>query len=110
MPTRSISEDYVGFGHFVDVKPTPASPAFFDAKPAKLMERAGPNGIPDTTEDLVTMLFDIGGIHVNHAEAQAPKNYQIILGTSGAIGTIFIATRPRARRANGRRRPFHIFS
>ena len=71
------------------MKPTPASPAFFDAKPAKLMERAGPNGIPDTTEDLVTMLFDIGGIHVNRAEAQAPKNYQIILGTSGAIGDDF---------------------
>jgi hypothetical protein len=83
------SEDYVGFGHFVDMKPTPASPAFFDSKPGKFMERAGPAGVPDTTEDLVTILFDLGGIHVNHAEAQAPKNYQTILGASGAIGTDF---------------------
>jgi hypothetical protein len=83
------SEDYVGFGHFIDMKPTPASPSFFDAKPGKFMERAGPGGIPDTTEDLVTLLFDLGGIHVNHAEAQAPKNYQIVLGTSGAVGDDF---------------------
>ena len=83
------SGDYVGFGHFVDMKPTPASPTSFDTKPGKFMERAGPNGVPDGTEDLVTLLFDIGGIHVNHAEAQAPKNYQTILGTSGAIGIDF---------------------
>ncbi len=83
------SEDYVGFGHFIDMKPTPASPTFFDSKPAKFMPRAGPNGVPDTTEELVTILFDIGGIHVNHAEAEAPTNYQIILGASGAIGNDF---------------------
>jgi hypothetical protein len=82
------SEDYVGFGHFIDMKPTPASPTFFDAKPAKFMERAGPNGVPDTTEDLVTLLFDLGGIHVNHDESLAPKNYEIILG-SGPVGTDF---------------------
>jgi len=51
------------------------------------MERAGPAGVPDTTEDLVTLLFDIGGMHVNHAEAQAPKNYQTIVGASGMSGT-----------------------
>ena len=83
------SQDYVGFGHFVDMKATPASPAPFDTKPGKFMERAGPGGVPDTTEDLVTLLLDIGGIHVDHAEAQAPKNYQTILGTSGAIGSDF---------------------
>lgn len=84
------SEDYVGFGHFVDMKPTPGLPAFFfDEKPGKLMERAGPAGVTDTTEDLVTLLFDLGGIHVNHAESQAPKNYQILLGASGAVGTDF---------------------
>jgi hypothetical protein len=84
------SEDYVGFGHFVDMKPTPPFPAFFfDEKPGKLMERAGPVGVTDTTEDLVTILFDLGGVHVNHAESQAPKNYQILLGASGAIGTDF---------------------
>jgi hypothetical protein len=82
------SENYVGFGHFVDVKPTPASPTFFDAKPAKLMERAGPAGVPDTTEMLVTALFDVGGIHVNHDKSLAPKNYEIILG-SGPIGSDF---------------------
>jgi len=81
------SGDYVGFGHFVDMKATPASPAPFDTKPGKFMERAGPAGVPDTTEDLVTLLFDIGGIHVNHDEAQAPKNYQTIVGTSGMSGT-----------------------
>lgn len=83
------SEDYVGFGHFIDMKPTPASPPPFDAKPGKFMQRAGPNGVPDITEDLVTLLFDLGGIHVNHAEAQAPTNYQIVLGASGAIGDDF---------------------
>jgi hypothetical protein len=84
------SEDYVGFGHFVDMKPTPPLPAFFfDEKPGKLMERAGPAGVTDTTEDLVTILFDLGGIHVNHVESQAPTNYQILLGASGAVGTDF---------------------
>jgi hypothetical protein len=84
------SEDYVGFGHFIDMKPTPPPPAVvFDEKPGKLMERAGPTGVPDPTEVLVTALFDLGGVHVNHAESQAPKNYQIALGASGAIGTDF---------------------
>jgi hypothetical protein len=83
------SEDYVGFGHFVDMKPVPASPAPFDDKPGKFMPRAGPNGQPDPTEDLVTMVFDIGGFHVNHDKSDAPKNYQIVLGTSGAIGDDF---------------------
>lgn len=71
------------------MKPTPASPAPFDVKPGKFMQRAGPSGVPDTTEDLVTILVDLGGIHVNHAEAQAPKNDQTILGASGAIGSDF---------------------
>lgn len=83
------SEDYVGFGHFVDMKPVPASPAPFDDKPGKFMPRAGPNGLPDPIEDLVTMVFDIGGFHVNHEKSQAPKNYEIVLGTSGAIGDDF---------------------
>jgi hypothetical protein len=82
------SGDFVGFGHFVDMKPTPASPAFFDAKPAKFMERAGPAGTPDTTEELVMALFEVGGIHVNHDLSEAPKNYEIMLG-SGAVGTDF---------------------
>ncbi len=73
------SEDFVGFGHFVDMKPTPPG-TFFDAKPAKFMERAGPAGVPDTTEELVVMLFDIGGLHVNHDESLAPKNYEILAG------------------------------
>ncbi len=83
------SEDYVGFGHFIDMKPTPTSPAPFDEKPGKLMSRAGPAGVTDVTEDLVTIIFDLAGMHVNHAESLAPKNYQIILGTSGAAGTDF---------------------
>jgi hypothetical protein len=83
------SEDYVGFGHFVDMKPTPAFPPSSDEKPAKLMERAGPTGTTDLTEDLVILLFDLGGIHVNHAESQAPKHYEIVLGASGAIGDDF---------------------
>ena len=80
------------------------------------MERAGPAGVPDTTEDLVTLLFDIGGMHVNHAEALAPKNYQTIVGASGMSGTsgrsaaTSIATRRRARRASGSRRRFLICS
>ena len=82
------SKDYVGFGHFVDMKPTPSSPLFFDAKPAKFMQRAGPTGVPDPTEALVTALFDLGGVHVNHDESLAPKNYEIILGP-GPIGTDF---------------------
>ncbi len=82
------SEDYVGFGHFIDMKPTPASPTVFDAKPAKFMERAGPTGVPDPTEMLVTALFDLGGVHVNHDESLAPKNYEIVLGP-GPIGTDF---------------------
>ena len=83
------SEDYVGFGHFIDMKPTPAFPPAFDEKPAKLMERAGPSGVTDVTEDLVILLFDLGGIHVNHAESQAPKNYEIVLGASGTTGDDF---------------------
>lgn len=83
------SEDYVGLGHFVDMKPVPASPAPFDDKPGKFMPRAGPNGVPDAVEDLVTMVFDIGGFHVNTEKSQALKNYQIVLGTSGAIGDDF---------------------
>lgn len=83
------SEDYVGLGHFIDMKPTPADPPPFDSKPAKLIMRAGPKGVPDLTEDLVTALFDLGGIHVNHAKALAPTNYQITLGASGAMGTDF---------------------
>lgn len=83
------SEDYVGFGHFIDMKPVPAAPTQYDIRPAKLSERAGPNGIPDLTEDLVTLLFDIGGIHVNHAESLAPTNYQITTGGSGVTGPDF---------------------
>lgn len=80
------SEDYVGFGHFIDMKPTPASPAPFDEKPGKLMSRAGPTGTTDVTEDLVMMIFDIAGMHVNRGASQAPRDYQVILGTSGALG------------------------
>lgn len=83
------SEDYVGFGHFIDMKPTPPSPAPFDEKPGKLMSRAGPAGVTDVTEDLVMILFDLAGMHVNHAESLAPKNYEILLGASGATGTDF---------------------
>jgi hypothetical protein len=81
------SEDFLGFGHFIDMKPTPANQFFFDQMPAKLMERAGPTGVPDTTESLVTVLFDLGGIHVNHNKSQAPKDYEIVLGASGAMGS-----------------------
>ncbi|MCW5623478.1 MAG: hypothetical protein KIT73_02025 [Burkholderiales bacterium] len=80
------SEDYVGFGHFIDMKPTPATPVPFDEKPGKLMDRAGPKGVTDVTEDLVILLFDLGGIHVNHAESLAPQHYEIVLGDSGAMG------------------------
>lgn len=81
------SEDYTGFGHFIDMKPTPASPAPFDEKPGKLMSRAGPTGTTDVTEDLVMMIFDIAGMHVNRPASAAPRDYQIILGASGATGT-----------------------
>ena len=83
------SDKYVGFGHFIDMKPTPAGQFFFDTKPAKFMERAGPAGAPDPTESLVTALFDLGGVHVNHSESLAPRNYEILLGASGAIGADF---------------------
>lgn len=83
------SEDYIGFGHFIDMKPTPASPTQYDIKPAKLSERAGPTGTPDLVEDLVTVLFDIGGIHVNYDASDAPKDYQITTDGSGAIGPDF---------------------
>jgi hypothetical protein len=83
------SEDYVGFGHFIDMKATPATPSFFDAKPAKFMERAGPGGSPDTTELLVMALFNVMGIHVNHDESLAPKNYEILQGSNGGVGVDF---------------------
>jgi hypothetical protein len=83
------SDKYVGFGHFIDMKPVPAGLSVFDTKPGKFMERAGPAGAPDTTEQLVMALFDLGGVHVNHTESLAPKNYEILLGASGAIGSDF---------------------
>lgn len=90
------SEDFVGFGHFIDMKPNAPGLSFFDEKPAKLIERAGPDGLPDATELLVTALFDLGGLHVNHSESLAPKNYEIVLG-AGPIGADFHPnTVPRA--------------
>jgi hypothetical protein len=83
------SEDYVGFGHFIDMKPTSAASSFFDDKPAKFMERSGPNGVPDATEILVTALFNILGVHVNHDESLAPKNYEILQGSNGGLGVDF---------------------
>ena len=83
------SEDYVGFGHFIDMKPTTATSAFFDEKPAKFMGRAGPAGVPDQTEMLVIALFHARGVHVNHDESLAPKNYEILQGSSGGLGPDF---------------------
>jgi hypothetical protein len=83
------SDKYVGFGHFIDMKTVPAGLTVFDAKPGKFMERAGPAGVRDTTEDLVIALFDLGGVHINYAESLAPKNYEILLGPSGGVGTDF---------------------
>jgi hypothetical protein len=83
------SADFVGFGHFVDVKATAAGATLFDDKPGKFGERAGPNGIPDATEGLVTALFDVAGMHVNHAASDGPKNYEIMLGASGGPGADF---------------------
>jgi hypothetical protein len=83
------SEDYVGFGHFIDMKPTPAASTFFDEKPAKFMERAGPAGVPDPTESIVIALFHVGGVHVNHDESLAPKNYEILQGSNGGPGPDF---------------------
>jgi hypothetical protein len=83
------SDKYVGFGHFIDMKPVPTGLTVFDTKPGKFMERAGPAGAPDTTEQLVMTLFDLGGVHVNQAESLAPTNYEILLGASGAIGSDF---------------------
>ncbi len=83
------SEDYVGFGHFIDMKSTPAHQTFFDEKPGKFMERAGPAGVPDPTELLVTMIFDLAGVHINHHGSLGPKNYEIVLGSSGGMGSDF---------------------
>ena len=83
------SDKYVGFGHFIDMKPVPTGLTVFDSKPGKFMERAGPAGAPDATEQLVVALFDLGGIHINHTQSLAPKNYEILLGASGAVGTDF---------------------
>jgi hypothetical protein len=81
------SEDYVGLGHFIDMKPPPAGATLFDTQPGKSMLRAGPNGVPDMTEDIVILAFELGGVHVNHAKSSAPGNYEIVLGASGAVGT-----------------------
>ena len=83
------SEDYVGFGHFIDMKPTSAGTTFFDEKPAKFMQRAGPAGVPDLTEKAVIAIFDLGGVHVNHDESLAPKNYEILQGSNGGLGPDF---------------------
>jgi hypothetical protein len=83
------SEDYVGFGHFIDMKPTSAASTFFDEKPAKFMERAGPAGVADPTESIVIALFHLLGVHVNHDESLAPKNYEILQGSSGGPGPDF---------------------
>ncbi len=81
------SEDYVGFGHFIDMKPPPAGATLFDTQPGKSMLRAGPTGVPDLTEELVILAFELGGVHVNHAKSSAPSDYEIVLGASGAVGT-----------------------
>lgn len=83
------SEDYVGFGHFIDMKATPAASTFFDEKPGKFMGRAGPAGVPDQTEMLVMALFHALGVHVNHDESLAPKNYEILQGSNGGLGPDF---------------------
>jgi hypothetical protein len=85
------SGDYVGFGHFVDVKTTVPGAALFDDKPGKFGERAGPLGVPDSTEMLVNAFFDAAGMHVNHATSDGPKNYEIMLGKSGGMGMDFHA-------------------
>lgn len=77
------SDSFVGFGHFVDMKPTLPGQTFFDTMPAKFMERAGPAGVPDLTEGLVVLLSNLAGLHVNHDESLAPKNYEIILSGGG---------------------------
>lgn len=83
--TDMSSPDFVGFGHFIDVK-SPISGPLFDDKPGKLGDRSGPNGVPDMTEGVVTALFDIAGVHVRHDTSNAPKDYEILLGSSGAMG------------------------
>jgi hypothetical protein len=83
------SEDYVGFGHFIDMKPTSGASSFFDEKPAKFMPRSGPAGAPDPTELVVMALFNVMGVHVNHDESRAPKNYEILQGSNGGTGVDF---------------------
>jgi hypothetical protein len=78
-------KDFVGLGHFVDMKPTPPGTTFFDVKPAKFPLRAGPGGAPDLVEQLTMALYELAGIHVNHAESDAPKHYEILgPGPNGA--------------------------
>ena len=71
------SEDYVGFGHFVDMKA--------DARGAGALRRRsrgsswsapGRPACRTAPRMLVMALFHIGGMHVNHDESSAPKNYR----------------------------------
>jgi hypothetical protein len=80
--------DFVGFGHHVDVKPSPPFTSLFDDRRGKFSPQAGPTGTPDTLELMTFVLFDLLGWHVNFDASEGPRNYEIILppGGSGGVG------------------------
>jgi hypothetical protein len=69
--------DFVGFGHFIDMKPLAPGAMPPDIQPGKHMPTAGPAGQPDAVEELVIALFDIAGMHLNYGASGGPKDYQI---------------------------------
>jgi hypothetical protein len=87
-PSAIEISDLTGLGHFVDVKPV-STPGAFDDVPGKLMTRAGPTGHPDMLEDGIIAFMDLAGVHLNYTKSNGPANYQVILGSSGAMGTDF---------------------